>query len=99
MIQAFYFIYQENLFNDSILKNEMFINQEVPIRALILISLLSLFGLNMTGCATYSGVTRVSKSKVLILRNDGLLFGLLRKAMVCDVHGSGVKNCQVDEQP
>ncbi|MCB0342622.1 MAG: hypothetical protein H6626_07425 [Pseudobdellovibrionaceae bacterium] len=50
------------------------------------------------GCS-YGGVARVGKGKAIVLRNDGFLFGLLRKAMVCDVDSSGLSNCQENEQP
>lgn len=49
----------------------------------------TLFG---TGCA-YGGVAAVDSDTVVVLRNDGFLFGLLRKALVCDVGASGLQNC------
>ena len=51
------------------------------------------------GCASYAGVSRLSQNKVLILKNDGFLFGFKRKAMVCDVSPQGVSNCKTKGQP
>jgi len=65
------------------------------LRLMVLFALIA----SSVGCASYSGVARVSKSKVVVLKNDQLLFGLLRKALVCDVSASGLSNCQENEQP
>ena len=51
-----------------------------------------------SGCAI-TAMERVGKNQVLIARSDGLLFGLLRKVMICEVTPKGVKNCTEDEQP
>ncbi|OFZ18113.1 MAG: hypothetical protein A2Z20_06080 [Bdellovibrionales bacterium RBG_16_40_8] len=54
---------------------------------------------SLFGCAHYGGIAPVGKGKVVILRNDVLLFGLLRKALVCDTSSEGVSNCKESEQP
>jgi hypothetical protein len=64
----------------------------------LLIVLLSGFLAGATGCA-YGHSLRVGKSKVLVLKNDGILFGLLRKAHICDVTPTGLKNCSEEENP
>lgn len=51
-----------------------------------------------TGCA-YGHTLRVGKKKVMITKNDGFLFGLLRKVHVCDVTDDGVENCSEKENP
>ncbi|NOU33733.1 MAG: hypothetical protein HOO96_38050 [Polyangiaceae bacterium] len=50
-----------------------------------------------TGCA-YSGVA-TSGDKAVILRNDGFLFGLLRKAVVCKIADAGLQNCGDNNNP
>ena len=51
-----------------------------------------------TGCA-YGHAVRVGKNRVLVLKNDGFLFGLLRKAHLCEVGSKGLKNCTEDQNP
>ncbi len=51
-----------------------------------------------TGCA-YGNAVRVGKNRVLVLKNDNLLFGILRKAHVCEVGAKGLKNCTEDQNP
>ena len=55
----------------------------------------SLFG---TGCA-YGGIAAVDSDTVVVLRNDSFLFGLLRKAVVCDVTPAGLANCVSGAKP
>ena len=50
------------------------------------------------GCA-YGGAAGVGTDKVVIARNDGFLFGILRKVFVCKVADSGVTSCQSNEAP
>jgi hypothetical protein len=50
-----------------------------------------------SGCA-YGGVA-ASGDKVVIARNDLLLFGLLRKVYVCKVSEGGVTSCAASEAP
>ncbi len=64
----------------------------------LMVILMSTFLVGATGCA-YGNALRVGKSKVLVLKNDGLLFGLMRKAHVCDVTPTGLKNCSTEENP
>lgn len=59
-----------------------------------LISLVSV----IQGCA-YGAMTTVGKEHVVILRNDGFLFGALRQASVCKVTPSGLTGCKTGENP
>jgi hypothetical protein len=52
----------------------------------------------VAGCS-YAGVAGVGADKVVIARNDGFLFGILRKVYVCRVTDAGVTACQSDEAP
>jgi hypothetical protein len=49
------------------------------------------------GCA-YGGVATAG-DKVVITKNDLLLYGLLRAVYVCDVTPQGVSNCSTAEAP
>ncbi len=49
------------------------------------------------GCA-YGGVA-ASGDKAVIARNDGFLFGILRKVYVCKISDAGVTACQDSESP
>ena len=51
----------------------------------------------MSGCA-YGGVA-ASGDQVVITRNDGFVFGLLRKVYVCQITPQGVTNCTAAEAP
>jgi hypothetical protein len=51
----------------------------------------------VTGCA-YAGVA-TSGDKAVILRNDGFLYGLLRKAFVCKIADGGLQNCADSDTP
>ncbi len=53
---------------------------------------------SMTGCA-YGMATSVGKDYVVVLRQDGFLFGALRKAYVCKATTSGLTGCRNDESP
>ena len=57
----------------------------------------SALGSALTGCA-YGGVG-VSGDKAVIARNDGFLYGALRKVFVCKVTDAGVANCGSAESP
>jgi hypothetical protein len=50
-----------------------------------------------TGCG-YGGIATAG-DKVVITRNDGFLFGALRKVFVCKVTDAGVANCAASEAP
>lgn len=50
------------------------------------------------GCA-YGGVAAVDDDTVVILRNNGFLFGLLRSVHVCQVSDSGLTNCATSDRP
>jgi len=49
------------------------------------------------GCA-YGGAA-ASGDKVVVLRNDAFLFGILRKAFVCKITDAGVSACNTNESP
>ena len=51
------------------------------------------------GACAYSGIATVGTDRVIITRNDGLLFGALRKIYVCQVSESGLSNCVETEAP
>jgi hypothetical protein len=51
----------------------------------------------LTGCA-YGGVAAVG-DKVVIAKNDGFLFGLLRGVYVCKVTDAGVTDCRSADAP
>jgi hypothetical protein len=50
------------------------------------------------GCG-YAGVSTVGADKVVVLRNDGFLFGALRKAFVCKVSDAGLASCNSSDAP
>lgn len=51
----------------------------------------------LSGCA-YAGVG-VASDKAIVARNDGFLFGILRKVYVCKVTDSGLTSCQSNDSP
>jgi len=61
--------------------------------ALILVATASGLG----GCA-YAGVGAVG-DKAVVARNDGFLFGILRKVFVCKVTDTGLTSCQSADAP
>ncbi len=54
---------------------------------------------SVLGGCMYGGVAASGADKVVVARNDGFLFGLLRKVYVCKVTDSGVTNCQSGDAP
>ena len=50
------------------------------------------------GACAYAGVG-VAGDKVVIARNDGLLFGAMRKVFVCKISDGGVTDCGSAENP
>ena len=50
-----------------------------------------------TGCG-YAGIGAVG-DKAVVARNDGFLFGILRKVFVCKVTDTGLTSCQSAEAP
>ena len=64
----------------------------------LLVVMMSAMLVGATGCA-YGTALRVGKNRVLVLKNDGFLFGLLRKAHLCDVGAKGLTNCSEDQNP
>jgi hypothetical protein len=51
----------------------------------------------LTACA-YSGAAAAG-DKVVVLRNDAFLFGILRKAFVCKVSDAGLTACASSDNP
>ncbi|MCB9060988.1 MAG: hypothetical protein H6622_05665 [Halobacteriovoraceae bacterium] len=60
-----------------------------------------LFATSLTGCASYTAVTKVNKGKVAIVRNDAFLGGIWPgpKVFVCSVSPNGLSGCQTQENP
>ena len=56
---------------------------------------------SMTGCASYTAVTKVGKGKVTVVKNDAFLGGIWPgpKVFVCSVSGNGLSGCQTKENP
>ena len=52
----------------------------------------------LSSCA-YGGVATIGKEHVVVSRNDGFLFGALRKVYVCKATPAGLKNCEAEESP
>ena len=61
--------------------------------------LLALGALSSLGACGYGAATTVGTDKVVVLRQDGFLFGALRKAFVCKVGDSGLTGCATQENP
>ena len=51
-----------------------------------------------TGCA-YGSAAAIGNDKAVPVRNDGFLFGALRKVFVCKVGDSGLTGCASQENP
>lgn len=51
-----------------------------------------------TGCA-YGSIATAGNDKVVITRQDGFLFGALRKVFVCKVTDGGTASCGTNESP
>jgi hypothetical protein len=66
-------------------------------KALASVLLVGLVSGMLGGCG-YAGVS-ASGDKVVVLRNDAFLFGILRKAFVCKVTDAGVTSCNSNENP
>lgn len=67
-------------------------------RTVFVVGALMASALTLGGCA-YGGVAAVGTDKVVITRNDSLLFGVLRKVYICTVSESGLSNCTETEAP
>jgi hypothetical protein len=65
--------------------------------AALLVVTLGGAGAVMGGCA-YGGVAAAPDGTVVITRNDGFLFGALRKVFVCKVNGPAL-NCSETSAP
>lgn len=52
----------------------------------------------LSGCS-YAGAAGLGADKVVVLRNDTLLFGILRKAFVCKVSEAGLSSCSSADAP
>jgi hypothetical protein len=57
----------------------------------------AIVALAMSACA-YSGVA-ANGGQAVVLRNDALLFGMLRKAYVCQITDAGLTSCATSESP
>jgi hypothetical protein len=65
--------------------------------AAMLAGFLGTSGAAVSGCA-YGGVA-ASGEWVVVTKNDGFLFGLLRKVYVCKITPQGVQTCMTAESP
>lgn len=64
----------------------------------VMIALVLLAAAAPLGGCSYAGVA-ASGDKVVIARNDGFLFGILRKVYVCKITDAGVSNCAEADSP
>lgn len=62
------------------------------------VKLAAILSIALSACA-YGGVAATADGKIIIPRNDGLLFGALRKVYVCEVGATGVTNCKAGDAP
>ena len=51
------------------------------------------------GACGYASVSATADGKAVVARNDGFLFGLLRKVYVCNVTPAGLSGCVAGESP
>ena len=70
----------------------------MKIKTMLLIGTAALAGVLASACS-YSAPAVTQDGHVVVLRNDGLLFGALRKAYVCQVTPSGLSSCGSNENP
>ncbi len=61
-------------------------------------AILTAGALMSVGCA-YGDTAITQDGKLVIARNDGFLFGLLRKVFVCQVTPAGLAQCASSESP
>jgi hypothetical protein len=52
----------------------------------------------MVGCS-YGAIATAGNDKVVITRQDGFLYGALRKVFVCKVTDAGAASCGTNESP
>lgn len=62
-----------------------------------LLMVVAALGAPALGCA-YGGVG-VAGDKAVVARNDGFLFGILRKVYVCKVADGGLTSCHDSDSP
>ena len=53
----------------------------------------------LSGCSYGAIATTQDGSKVVITRQDGFLYGILRKVFVCKVADGGTQSCAEGESP
>jgi hypothetical protein len=58
----------------------------------------SVLASSATGCA-YGAIATAGNDKVVITRQDGFLFGILRKVFVCKVTDGGATACAEGTSP
>jgi hypothetical protein len=66
-------------------------------KTLLILAAMGILASSATGCA-YAGVGG-SGDKVVVARNDGFLFGILRTVFVCKVTDAGLSSCNSSEAP
>lgn len=63
------------------------------------LAFVAMLGLSSVGC-NYGGMAAHSNGRLYIARNDGFLFGLLRRIYECTPDGAGNLTCiQVEGRP
>jgi hypothetical protein len=66
------------------------------VRAFV-VGILVVAALPVLGC-NYGGAS-FAGDKVVVLRNDGFLMGMLRQAFVCSATDNGLQNCKSNQSP
>ena len=66
-------------------------------KTLLILAAVGILASSATGCA-YGGAG-ASGDKVVVARNDGFLFGILRTVFVCKVTDAGLSACNSSEAP
>jgi len=61
-------------------------------KLIVALSALAILGSIAPAC-NYGGMAVAADGRVLVARNDGFLFGMLRSIYICDVGESGLTNC------
>lgn len=65
------------------------------------LALLFLASVALSGCATYTSVTKLGKGKVAVVKNDHLLGGIITgpQVFICNAGANGLSHCQTNQNP
>lgn len=60
-----------------------------------------MLGLIAGSCATYTSVTKIGKGTVAVVKNDGLLGGIITgpQVFICKASEKGLSNCSTNQNP